>query len=294
MIFWRWGKIAAIDGTLKEQILTKSGNKSSDHLMELINVITLRLLNIFPLEKALDQEHSDIESLIMETPVFLFLIFSEVGDEHQQVYLHSFISPWFEWGSSAHKTICTVFGRNHRDVVNKVKINMHFASVILLGFLCGLSESVDFCQEASNVTFYRDLKVENCGCDPSVCFRKCCKAGFYLASNKTCRASNTSDIFEFPVYKEKTRFSRNVSNHRNFTVGVLQCLYFQLNSSDPADEFFVQDTGTLWVPHHKSGIFYENTQFCVDEKNGFSVFVCFPTISVVEKLGLDINAFGSI
>ncbi|ENN75560.1 hypothetical protein YQE_07903, partial [Dendroctonus ponderosae] len=168
---------------------------------------------------------------------------------------------------------------------------MHFALVIL-AFLPGLSESVDFCRETSNATFYRDLKVENCGCDSSVCIRKCCKDGFYLSPNKTCRAKNTSEFFEFPLYKEKTQFIRNVSLQTNFTVGVLPCQYYQLNISDRLDEFFVQETGTLWMPHQKCGTVYENTDYCVDEKNGFSVFLCFPTTTDAAKIAFKLNASG--
>uniref|UniRef100_A0AAR5PP33 G-protein coupled receptors family 2 profile 2 domain-containing protein n=1 Tax=Dendroctonus ponderosae TaxID=77166 RepID=A0AAR5PP33_DENPD len=170
---------------------------------------------------------------------------------------------------------------------------MHFALVIL-AFLPGLSESVDFCRETSNATFYRDLKVENCGCDSSVCIRKCCKDGFYLSPNKTCRAKNTSEFFEFPLYKEKTQFIRNVSLQTNFTVGVLPCQYYQLNISDRLDEFFVQETGTLWMPHQKCGTVYENTDYCVDEKNGFSVFLCFPTTTDAAKIAFKLNASGMI
>lgn len=179
---------------------------------------------------------------------------------------------------------------------------MNFSWVIslVIVFVCWLfsvSQGLDLCDSVetdSNLTFYKDPKIQNCGCKSNLCIRKCCKAGFYLGKKRTCRRVNSSDPFDFPAFKKRTTFSRTVTNNDNFTVGVLECRYFKLNKDDPNDTYFLQENGLLWVPYHKSGIYYENTDYCIDELDGNSVFACFAPDNILEIIGVEVNAYGMI
>ncbi|CAG9761418.1 unnamed protein product [Ceutorhynchus assimilis] len=48
------------------------------------------------------------------------------------------------------------------------------------------------------------------------------------------------------------------------------------------------------MPYHKSGIFYENTEYCVDELDGLAVFTCFPQETAAEIVTRNVNAMGMI
>lgn len=113
---------------------------------------------------------------------------------------------------------------------------------------------------------------KNCGCQN--CIRRCCKPGYYrLLGTKYCLKNNTESSLKVPVYSDKTKFVKNVEEITNFIVGPIYCEYFNLNY--PLEEFYIQESGTVWVPFFDQ--FFNNDFYCVDEANGLTPILCIPT-----------------
>ncbi|XP_066256052.1 G-protein coupled receptor Mth2-like isoform X6 [Euwallacea similis] len=150
------------------------------------------------------------------------------------------------------------------------------ALLVFVSSLTSVYQCLDLCgnDNNTNVSFYRTSKIQNCGCETSSCISKCCKAGFFLASNRTCRYRPGSDkSFLLPVYTKKWYFSRILNNDHGFRVGILNCPYFKFDNENINDSFFVQEDGSLWVP--SQGLFYEISEYCIDEFDDVSAFACF-------------------
>ncbi|XP_023018887.2 G-protein coupled receptor Mth2 isoform X6 [Leptinotarsa decemlineata] len=117
----------------------------------------------------------------------------------------------------------------------------------------------------------RDVPPQNCGCDPELCVRKCCKMGYFLRRSICTR--NSSSSFKAPVFTNKTNFLGEIANVEGFLIGIIDCQVFKLDKSKPTDQYYVQDDGRLWVPSFQT--FYENDRYCIDELDGLTAFVCF-------------------
>ncbi|CAG9856139.1 unnamed protein product [Phyllotreta striolata] len=181
--------------------------------------------------------------------------------------------------------------------IGKLEQNMSIATNVLLLTLCLLepvkyATPLDLCDLSGTAVYanYTSDVTSSCGCgDGTKCLRKCCQLGFYLHHDEypidnriveeTVCVRNASAPLDFkvPVYR-KRHFKRYQDD--GFMVGLLPCnkgqrwKFFQINSSDPREEVFVQEDGVLYYPRSKRR-FYANDRFCVDERDGFSVFLCY-------------------
>ncbi|XP_066147746.1 G-protein coupled receptor Mth2-like isoform X12 [Euwallacea fornicatus] len=169
------------------------------------------------------------------------------------------------------------------------------ALLVFVSSLTTVCECLDLCGNDNNtdVPFYRTSKIQNCGCATNSCISKCCRAGFFLAPNRTCRyrpGSNKS--FQLPVYTKKHYFSRILNNDHRFRVGVLNCPYFKFDNKNTNDSFFVQETGLLWVP--SQGLFYEISNYCIDELDNVSAFACFQQEQTSQLIQRKIYQLGMI
>lgn len=150
--------------------------------------------------------------------------------------------------------------------------------------------SIDLCsKEHSSVRFYnpKNELTQNCGCERN-CIRKCCKPG-YVLGRKYC-FKNTSEPFIVSMYANKTNPVYQVDEDYsmdNFIVGRLECSYFRLNY--PEEEFYLQRDGRAWVPMYDE--FFGNNEYCIDEMNGFTPFMCFPEFLDISP-GREANVIG--
>lgn len=162
-----------------------------------------------------------------------------------------------------------------------LKLGLLFLSLVYLTH----SFSVDLCDLTSdqNVSSYQSLVTQKCGCVQ--CIRKCCKAGYYLGHNRTCFKLQSPRDFQLEVYRER-QFVKHLSD---FQIGVLECVYFSLKRDDLDDEFLVQENGNLWLPAvHFS---FKNSEYCVDQRDNLTVFVCFDTEPVISRA---LNKYGNV
>ncbi|XP_076263804.1 G-protein coupled receptor Mth2-like isoform X7 [Rhynchophorus ferrugineus] len=155
----------------------------------------------------------------------------------------------------------------------------------------GSRGAFDLCREdptSSPTPSYANETMQNCGCDP-VCYRKCCKPGYYLGRQRTCHRLDSNHSFFVPLYDGRI-FVKTTSDVNQFIVGVLECRYYLLNVLLEKDSFYLQTNGKLLMPAAKGKTVLNNNEYCVDELNGLSTFVCFED----ENLDKDINAVGMI
>lgn len=135
---------------------------------------------------------------------------------------------------------------------------------------------MDLCSKKNNSElfnyFARNFSERNCGCFS--CIRRCCKPGFVYKS-QFCYG-NSTNFLEVPVYSNKTISVTVLSSIVNFVIGVPDCVLFRLDF--PTEKFYVQhNTKDVWIPNYNK--FYSNNQYCIDELNGFTPFLCFGNIT---------------
>ncbi|XP_050309677.1 G-protein coupled receptor Mth2-like isoform X1 [Anthonomus grandis grandis] len=170
--------------------------------------------------------------------------------------------------------------------------------LLLTVFLFQTCQSEDLCSVIShtNRTTYSTKSQENCGCAETRCIRKCCKLGFALQKNKICLKRTSDEPFQVPLYIKHTSFSTILSgrNISRFKVGILKCKFFKLDRDNPEDAFFIQENGDLWMP--SNGKSYGNGEYCLDERNGLTAFVCFDNNSseLQEVLAEDAESTGML
>lgn len=127
--------------------------------------------------------------------------------------------------------------------------------------------SLDLCttDNSSILSYYaRNLTSQKCGCD--ICLRKCCKPG-YLYKRGSCYR-NSSDVFKVNLYTEKKYFIKQITNVKDFQVGVPECSgVYRVNHS------FIQTDYSVWIPDFKK--VYDPSRYCIDEAGGYSLFLCF-------------------
>lgn len=153
--------------------------------------------------------------------------------------------------------------------------------VFLLLVYLNRSLSVDLCDPTTqNVTSYQSMMTQKCGCVQ--CIRKCCKEGFYLGKNRTCFKLEKPQKFQLDVYETNLKVK-----DFGFEIGVLQCRFFALNPNDSSDKFLVKKDGTLHLP--VVDLTYQNSDYCVDQRNNLTVFVCLEPKAV---LGRELNKYG--
>ncbi|XP_056629658.1 G-protein coupled receptor Mth2-like isoform X6 [Diorhabda sublineata] len=128
-------------------------------------------------------------------------------------------------------------------------------------------------------------------CDENVnCVRKCCGPGQIF--KKKCLPSNSSEPFSVPLYKNKYNYIGIINNSTKFLIGELSCKMFKLNPDIPTDAYFLQENGTLWVPTFNK--FFGNDEYCLDESNYLSAFLCFSTVREPLDPTRETNCIGMI
>lgn len=150
-----------------------------------------------------------------------------------------------------------------------------FKSIRCLVLLTLVNEIVtfDLCGGDSSkeiVSYPRNAKSQRCACDANKCVRKCCKMGFSL-DGAFCVKSNSSDIFKVPFYTNETVAVGVLEIREDLKVGLMECPFYLLNSSNPEDSYYVQENGDLFVYSE----FVGNDFYCLDDLDGFRVFLCF-------------------
>ncbi|XP_030756608.1 G-protein coupled receptor Mth2-like isoform X5 [Sitophilus oryzae] len=154
-------------------------------------------------------------------------------------------------------------------------------------------EDIKLCQYENNLnlTKYTSNSTKVCGNSVNP-VRKCCKPGFFLAPRRQCLKSNKTEPFTVQIY-HRTEFVRNVSNISDFVVGILACPYYKLDST-PSDEFYIQETGDLYLPNAKLGIYVDNERYCVDDRDGYRYmgFLCIGKDQL--QTNRKVNAIGMI
>lgn len=175
----------------------------------------------------------------------------------------------------------------------------------IVGVLSSDSDNPDLCNKDYSLDYdsYITTRSEQCDCvDPKYCVRKCCQYGFSHVHTEdpttatiksTCVRSHKSRNFTVPVY----RLYSKQYNLEKFMVGMLECgnamfwQYFKMNNSDPIEKTYIQENGSLFYPSSSIKI-YQNDRYCVDEADGFSVYLCYTPESPDKLLRILVNVTG--
>lgn len=146
--------------------------------------------------------------------------------------------------------------------------------------------SIDLCSNNnSDITSYsRNVNSQRCGCETNKCIRRCCTTGFSL-DGALCVKNNSSDVLKVPLYTDKTVVLGVLEISGSFKVGVMQCPFYVLNNSNHEDVHYVQENGDLWVYNE----FVSNDLYCLDDLDGFRVFLCFPETEKILVVGMSNN-----
>lgn len=123
----------------------------------------------------------------------------------------------------------------------------------------------------STETSYFAKNVTTQKCDCKTCLRRCCKPG-YVYGKKYCHRIS-SDMLNVTLFTDKTIFVTKIVDIKRFSVGLPECsAMFLVNSF--IDKFYIQTDYSVWIPTYNK--FNSSDRYCVDAKNGFSFYLCFP------------------
>lgn len=145
---------------------------------------------------------------------------------------------------------------------------------MILSTLVNQIITLDLCSKdvSKDIDSYpRNVSSQRCACDSNRCVRKCCTVGFSI-DGPFCIKNNSSDFLEVPLYTNKTVALGVLEIRDSLKVGVMKCPFYLLDNSNPTDSFYVQENGDLFVYDE----FVDNDLYCLDDLDGFRVFLCFP------------------
>lgn len=159
---------------------------------------------------------------------------------------------------------------------------------VVVVYFSSVTNAFDLCETPTNDSseidsyVWKNASSKNCGCQD--CIRKCCKPGYSrVLGTKNCVRNASEYRFTVPLFTDRTEYVKDVKETRNFIIGPVYCLYFDLNY--PLEEFYVQTDGTAWIPIYNR--YFSNDEYCIDESDGFTPLVCFPPEPV------ELNVFGT-
>ncbi|KAJ8915750.1 hypothetical protein NQ315_004562 [Exocentrus adspersus] len=157
--------------------------------------------------------------------------------------------------------------------------------LLVMEILIQVDGTLDLCTNNNStdlISYSRKEKTQKCGCETNKCIRKCCKIGYSL-DKTSCNKNNSSDIFKVPVYVDQNVMLGVLEVWGSLKVGVMKCPFYLVNNSDPADAYYVQANGKVWIYDE----FIDNDHYCLDRgldaMNELRLFLCFPESQILGK-----------